>query len=88
MDRSAIVSQRPDDLQGALGTWAASLVQILGPDVIRELARFARTTDVGGMITVRRTRDGFTAQVTGPIVGGGQQRVTPEFVQKLIREED
>jgi len=36
-------------------------------------------------VTIRRTRDGLTAQVTGPIVGG-RRDVTFELVEELIKD--
>lgn len=39
----------------------------------------------GAQVTIRRTRDGLTAQVTGPIVGG-RRDVTFELVEELIKD--
>lgn len=67
-----VVRMRPTSEDGLreLGRWAAELVVTLGAEVLGELARFSRATAPGAMITIRRTRDGFTAQVTGGIVSG------------------
>ena len=40
------------------------------------------------MITIRCNRDGFTAQVTGPIVGGRSQLMTPEAIFLMETELD
>ena len=68
-----------------LGYWAASFTSLVGADVLKELATFARTAGTGSMLTIRCTRDGFTAQTTGPIVGG-RVATTPDDVLELAAE--
>jgi hypothetical protein len=68
-----------------LGHWTASFTALVGPDVLKELANFARTAGAGSMLTIRCTRDGFTAQTTGPIVGG-RVATTPDEVIELAAE--
>lgn len=69
-----------------VATWAVRLADVLGADVMREITHFARMDVPGAQITIRRTRDGLTAQVTGPIVGGRCRELTREFVEELIEE--
>ena len=69
-----------------LGRWAASVLGSLGPNVLRELGRFTQLAGSGAMITIRRNRDGFTAQVTGPIVGGATEPLTPAAIWAMTRE--
>ena len=82
MGSPEVVRIRPTSEDGLreLGRWAAELVVTLGAEVLGELARFSRATGPGAMITIRRTRDGFTAQVTGAIVSG---RVTTLDVDSI-----
>jgi hypothetical protein len=68
------------------GAWAIHLAQVLGADVMQELTTFARMDVPGAQITIRRTRGGLTAQLTGPVVGGPPREPTPEFMQELIQE--
>ena len=82
MERAEAVGQSP------LERWAASFVALVGADVIRELASFSREAGPGSMITIRCNRDGFTAQVTGPIVGGRSQLMTPEAIFVMETELD
>lgn len=72
----------------SLGRWAAALLGTLGSEVLRELGRFARGAGPGSMITIRRTRDGFTAQVTGAIVGGRPAPISPDLIQLVTGEVD
>lgn len=53
-----------------LARWASTVADALGSDVLFELTGFVKSAGPGAMVTIRCTRDGFTAQVTGPIVGG------------------
>ena len=69
----------------ALGRWIAALVEVLGLRVMTELVEFASDSEPGAMITIRHTRDGFTAQVTGSIVGGHPQPLTPQAIRALVR---
>ena len=69
-----------------LGRWAASVLGSLGPNVLRELGRFTQLAGSGAMITIRRNRDGFTAQVTGPIVGGTTEPLTAMAIWAMTRE--
>jgi hypothetical protein len=71
-----------------LGRWAASFATLVGADVVRELAAFSRGAAPGSMITVRCNREGFTAQVTGPIVGGRGRLLTPEQIIDIANELD
>ena len=86
IDPWAIDGRDSPEVSRLLAGWAGNLVRTLGPEVVRELSRFVGTTRAGGMITVRRTRDGFTAQVTGPIVGGGSADLTVEVARELERD--
>ena len=75
----------PDERRhDVIAIWAAHLAHELGADVVRELTRFARMSAPGAQITIRRTRDGLTAQVTGPIVGGRPKEMTLELIEELI----
>ena len=49
---------------------------IIGAEVLYQLTRFSKEAAPGAMLTIRCTRDGFTAQVTGPIVGGSATPLT------------
>lgn len=69
-----------------LGRWAASFTTLVGADVVRELAAFARDASAGSMITLRCDRDGFTAQVTGQIVEGRGHLLTPQAIVDLAHE--
>lgn len=71
---------------GALGRWAASLIAVLGSEVLGELGRFSRIPGPGATLTIRRTRDGFTAQVTGAIVGGRVEPLTPDSIRSIVVE--
>ena len=64
----------------ALAQWAAALLTVMGAQVLAELGRFSRGAGPGAMITIKRTRDGFTAQVTGAIVGGGAEPLTADAI--------
>ncbi len=77
-----------NDAINELGRWAASFTTLVGADVVRELAGFAREASAGSMITVRCNRDGFTAQVTGKIVDGRGHLLTPEAIVELAHELD
>ena len=79
-------TQQDERWNDVVAAWAVQLTDVLGADVMRELTRFARMEVPGAQVTIRRTRDGLTAQVTGPIVGGQRRDVTLEFVEELIRE--
>ena len=80
--------EQNDGMLSTLGTWASRLLEVLGAQVVAELSRFARDAGPGAMITIRRTRDGFTAQVTGAIVGGGPAELSPQAIRALILEAD
>ena len=69
-----------------LGRWAASLGDRLGLEVLREIAEFSKDAGPGAMLTIRHTRDGFTAQVTGAIVGGPPMPLTSEVIEELMRK--
>lgn len=71
---------------GALGRWAASLLTAFGAEVLGELTRFSRGAGPGAMITIRRTREGFTAQITGAIVGGRAEPLTPDSIRSIVLE--
>lgn len=73
-------------MDSAMAVWAETLADSLGAQVLKELTRFAREATPGAMLTIRRTRDGVTAQFTGAIVGGTPQEVTLEFVEEMIEE--
>lgn len=77
-----------DEQLASLGRWAGELVNVLGTRVVRSLAEFARDAEPGAMLTVRCTRDGFTAQTTGPIVGGRPEPLTLDAIEMLTREAD
>jgi len=81
-----IGTDQGQELRDALARWAAAVAEVLGTDVLRELLAFSRTAGPGAMITIRRTRDGFTAQVTAPIVGGPPRPVTPDSIEELMPE--
>ena len=72
----------------ALGRWAVTLLNVMGVGVLGELGRFSRSAGPGAMITIKRTRDGFTAQVTGAIVGGGAEPLSVDAIQMLTVEID
>ena len=81
-ERSAV-----DDANlGALGRWAASLILVLGAEVLAELGHFSRVAVPGSTITIRRTRDGFTAQITGAVVGGRAEPLTPDSIRSIVVE--
>ena len=65
-----------------LGHWAVGMLSALGTEVLQELGRFSREAGPGSMITIRRTRGGFTAQVTGAIVAG-HRALTPESIREM-----
>lgn len=67
-----------------LGRLTASLADAIGLRVLVELAAFARQAQSGAMLTIRRTRDGFTAQTTGQIVGGKPQPLTHQAIRDLL----
>lgn len=77
-----------DEQLAELGRWAGELVNVLGTRVMRSLAQFSRDAEPGAMLTVRCTRDGFTAQTTGPIVGGRPEPLTLDAIDILTREAD
>jgi hypothetical protein len=79
-------TQGSDGWDEVVAVWAMQLAHVLGADVMRELTRFTRMEVPGAQVTIRRTRDGLTAQVTGPIVGGRRRDVTLELVEELIRD--
>jgi hypothetical protein len=66
--------------------WAVHLARELGAEVAGELTRFVRSDAPGAQITIRRTRDGLTAQVTGPIVGGRPREMTLELIEELMED--
>lgn len=68
----------------ALGRWAATFVAAVGAGVLRELTSFSRAARPGSMITIKCTRDGFTAQVTGSIVGGRPLPLTAAEVAAIV----
>jgi hypothetical protein len=70
----------------ALGQWAFALASVFGVEVLRELGGFSRAAGPGAMITIKRTRDGFTAQVTGAIVGGRGVPVTVGELESITLE--
>jgi len=72
----------------ALGRWMASLLSILGAEVLGELRRFSKAAGPGAMITIRRTRDGFTAQVTGAIVGGRWHPPSASDISRIATDEE
>jgi hypothetical protein len=65
-----------------------SLLTTLGTEVLGELGRFSRAAGPGAMITIRRTHDGFTAQVTGSIVGGRPEPLSLQAIHGLTTEVD
>jgi len=77
-----------ESMQRTLGRWAATLLERVGTHVLQTLTEFSRSAGPGSMITIKRTRDGFTAQVTGPIVGGTPEPVTVESLTTLVEEID
>jgi len=79
--------RRPTDAQLAeLGRWFLAVSDALGARVIQSVTDFARTAEPGAMLTVRRTRDGFTAQTTGSIVGGAPEPFTLDAIDAITRE--
>jgi hypothetical protein len=68
----------------ALWRWTASLGESFGVQVLTELVAFTNEAEPGAMLTIRRTRDGFTAQTTGRIVGGQPQPLTPQAIRDLL----
>jgi hypothetical protein len=77
-----------NDAINELGRWAASFTTLVGVDVVRELAAFAREASAGSTITLRCDREGFSAQVTGRIVDGRGHLLTPDAIVKFARELD
>jgi|SRR5262245_44873884 len=69
----------------ALGRWTASLLSLLGVEVLRELKRFSKMAGPGAMITIRRTRGGFTAQVTDAIIGGRAHGLSQGQIGRLAQ---
>jgi len=53
-----------DDALFELGRWTASFATLVGVDVLRELAAFAREASDGAAITLRCEPEGSSAQVT------------------------
>jgi hypothetical protein len=74
--------------EDVLARWADAIAVTLGADVLLELVGFARTAGAGAMMTIRCTRDGFTAQVTGPIIGGRVRALSDEVVVLMDQELD
>jgi hypothetical protein len=68
------------------GEWVGRVADIVGIDALLALAAFGRSAQPGAMLTIKCTRDGFTAQVTGPIVGGAPQPLTTDGIDELIEE--
>jgi len=68
-----------------LGRWTASFATLVGPEVLRELARFSQEAGPGAVFTVSCTRDGFTAQTIGPIVGG-HVACSPDEILRIAAE--
>ena len=66
--------------------WISRLTQIVGLEVLHQLTRFSREATPGAMLTIRCTRDGFTAQTTGAIVGGSARPLTREAADELLQE--
>ena len=75
-------------MQRTLGRWAVTLIELVGIRVLQTLAEFSRTAGPGSMITIKRTRDGFTAQVTGPIVGGPPEPINMRSLTTFMEEID
>ena len=55
-----------------LTRWAIVFADAVGAVLMREMIDFIGEAKPGAMLTLRLTRDGFTVQVTGPIVGRGR----------------
>jgi hypothetical protein len=79
---------RADDpaRRDVLARWAEAIVESLGAEVLVELAGFAKNAGPGSMMTIRCTRDGYTSQVTGPIVGGRVKHLSDDVVVMMDRE--
>lgn len=73
-----------ESMQRALGRWAVRLAELVGAPVLQSLTEFSRSAGPGSMITIKRTHDGFTAQVTGPIVAGASEPATVEMLSTLM----
>lgn len=86
-DQIDLTRPLPEDLPDLAARWAFRLGDALGAEVLRALTGFARSHTPGSMITVRCTRDGFTAQVTSAIVGGQPRQLTPEDMEELLAGE-
>ncbi len=71
-----------------LGRWAASFATLVGVEVLRELAAFARDASYGAQFTLRCELDCFAAQVTGPVVSGRAQLLTHGMIAELADELD
>jgi hypothetical protein len=72
----------------ALGRSMASLLSFLGVEVLRELKWFSRAARPGSMITIRRTREGFTSQVTDAIIGGHAHRCSASEIRRMAQNGD
>jgi hypothetical protein len=86
----ATVSQElgtPDDMNvSPLGRWAARFAQAVGLRVLHQLIVFSRNATPGSMITIKCTREGFTAQVTGSIVGGRSAPISQAEMRDLMED--
>ena len=71
-----------------LGRWTASFATLVGVDVLRALAAFAREASNGAAITLRCEQDGFSAQVTGPVVSDRSRLLTHDAIAELVHALD
>jgi hypothetical protein len=77
-----------EPMQRTLGRWGTTLAGLVGIPILQTITEFSRSAEPGSMITIKRTRDGFTAQVTGPIVGGVHEAFTMNSLSSFLEEID
>jgi len=77
-----------DEALAELGRWTASFATLVGVDVLRALAAFAREASTGAAITLRCEPEGFSAQVTGPVVSDRSRLLTHDAIVELVHALD
>jgi len=77
-----------DSMQRIFARWAATLAELVGVRILQTLTEFSRSAGPGSMITIKRTGDGFTAQVTGPIVKGTPEPLTMDSLTLFLEGMD
>jgi hypothetical protein len=67
---------------------AYQLADTIGPDIFQTIMSFALSARDGSRLTLQRNRNGFSAQVVGPVKRGALAPVDLESMKLLSREID